>query len=203
MGSLLMRRRGVMGSPGGALPEWDVDWSYTDGLPEENGFTKFGAGTQSAALRDADVRLYAKGPSSNVGYIYGQGNPVSVFETEFMITSNNGIVRFLLFNGSGSAIAVRAQYSNNYKGVYLMTDTTIGNMAKLQTIAVSTRYRIRLVLDGTYGYVYIGDVLAADKVDLSTINTGSVSDTSFRFGDASKGAVYCNLYALRMKLGRT
>ena len=183
-------------------PAWDFEWTYEDGLPDSNGFTKTTSGTNSATLRDTDVRLYVKGSSAAIRYIYGQNNTVSVVEAEFMITSNNGIAYVTLYDGNSNIIGVRCQYSSNYKGVYLMTSTSIGSMTKLQTIALSTRYKVRLVLDGSYGYVYVDDVLKADAVDLSTIQT-SIADTRFSFGDASTSAVYCNLYSIKLKLGRT
>lgn len=201
MGSLLMRRQLMVPAAVAPAPSWDIDWDYTKGLPSANGWTTTTAGTASETLRDTDLRVYAKNSSSYVRYA-GQTCSTGVLEAEFELTSNyNNNAMFLCYD-STFRIGVRAQYSSNYKGIYLYTSTSIGSMQKLLTVSQSTKYKVRLVLDGTYGYVYINDVLKADQVDPSSM-AGSNDSTFFSVSSSASGTsnAYTNLYSLKQRVG--
>ena len=194
-----------MASGGGS--EWDYEWDASMGvLPTERGWERVDtSGTDSYAnLSSGSLYIYAK--NSNKPYTIDSEatpNAVSVLEAEFSFSGTHGIALMYLSDGGDNTLAIRAQYTSNYKGIYLWTTSSISGMRKLLTISQGTWYTVRLVLDGTYGQVYINDQLYAGDVDLSTIQV-SLSHIRLRFtSDSTSAAGSTRLMSTRIKLGRT
>ena len=205
MVTLMQRRREMMkmaASPTPPTPEWDVSWDGSDGIvPSEAGFTKEIIGTGSETLLTQSVNVKATGTSSYVKYIYDTTNQIGVFEVDCRIATNNSII-YIGYSDGTNSIAVRMQYSSNYKGIYLRDATSIGDSTKLKTIALSTRYKIKLILYGSTADVYCDDVALATGVDTSTIH-GLPDGTVAEFTRSSSGEGSGNFYTMKLKLGRT
>lgn len=201
MGNLLTRRRELILASGGSS-EWDVEWDYTMGLPENNGWTKDATGTSSATLTDSCVQIRAQNSNQHLDYSWSNQNSIGVFEAEYSFTNAYGNSTMFIGNGVDTVNGTRNQYSANYKGIYLYTATTIANMRKLQSAASNTYYKITIVLNGANSQVLVNDVIKADNIDLSTITMSSYP-TRLRFSSShSTTAATYNLKSMRLKLGR-
>ena len=201
MGDLLTRRRELILASGGSS-EWDVEWDYTMGLPEDSGWTKDATGTSIATLTDSCVQIRAQNSNQHLGYSWPNQNSIGVFEAEYSFT--NAYCNSTLFIGNDIDVVngIRGQYSANYKGIYLYTATAIASMRKLQSASQNTYYKITVVLNGANSKVLVDDVLKADNIDLSTIAM-TVYPTRLRFSSShSTTAATYNLKAMRLKLGR-
>lgn len=194
---MMTRRRAMMA--GIALPEWDVEWAGTDGeYPTAKGFDV--TGTASVTLLTQSVRITATS-SKFARYNYPSDASIGVFEGEFAIFSTNGY--FVISFGDGSKeISVRMQHSANYKGIYLRDASTLANCTKLQTIADSTRYKIKLVARVNDADVYIDDVLVASNIDYADIPYTNDYKGAIYQGTGSSNSTG-NIYFMRMKFGRT
>ena len=181
--------------------EWDVDWSYTDGLPTVKGFTLNESDNATASLGNDGLELTITNKNNKIGWDYPTNGTKRVFECEFVLKQNNNVVVCLSEDGT-NGVAIRAQYSANYKGIYLMDAGAIGSMTKLKTITnVNERYKIKLVVDNGVGAVYIDDVLVADNVDTSA--QYYTTHTHFTCTNAATGTANGLLISMKLKLGRT
>ena len=203
MGDILTRRRELI-LASGSQPEWDIDWDYTMGLPTANGWTRTDSSGSNASqtLRDNDVRIYVKNSSYNLIYSAGTNNSVGAIEVDFAHTNNYGVLLLFFGDGESSALGIRAQYNANYKGIYLFDSSGVATMTKIQSISQNTYYKVRLVTDGTYGYVYVNDSLKANQVDLSTISTSNYQTRCTITSTGSSNANYTTIKSLRAKFGR-
>ena len=185
--------------------EWDIDWDYAMGvLPTDRGWTRTDTSESNATqtLRDTDVRVYVKNSSYGLTYNAERTNSIAVLETEFQFTNDFGNLMMFVSDGESYDFGIRAQYSQNYNGIYLYTATTISSMTKVQSMSKNTYYKLRLVTDGYYGYLYVNDVLKAGQVDLDTMVATSRT-TRIRVTDASTAqASYTNIHFMRAKFGR-
>ena len=181
--------------------EWDVDWSYTDGLPTVKGFTLIENDNATASLGNDGLELTITNKDNKIGWDYPTNGTKRVFECEFVLKQNNNVTVCLSEDGT-NGVAIRAQYSSNYKGIYLIDAGTIGSMTKLKTITnVNGQYKIKLVVDNGVGAVYIDDVLVADNVDTSA--QYYTTHTHFTCTNAATGTANGLLISMKLKLGRT
>ena len=188
--SLLQRRRQMMlQRAAGPTP---VVWSYSDGLPGDNGFVLSTNGTRSETLKSTCVELTASGSSSHTTYELS-GNYTQA-EASFDAIANNAQVLLVLYTGS-RWFCVRFQYSNNYKGLYLVNASAIASMTKLATVALNTSYTIKLVISGATGSVYLNGSLLQSNIDLSTIVASG--NTRARFGYSGSVATKIELYTMK------
>jgi len=201
MGNLLMRRRELI-LPGGAEETWDYEWvSHDDGYPSDNGWAMSKNGTASVALTDYYTRIRASTSGSYLRYTYPQTYTSGVMEVLAKLgTSGNCNMVFVLGNGT-NGIGIRLQYSTNYKGIYLLDDTAIASMTKLQTSSLDTLYTFRFVLNGGFGDVYIDGVKVASSVDITTL-VGADGETRVQGGASGNALVPTYLREIRMKFGR-
>lgn len=185
-----------------ALPEWDCEWAGTDGvLPTGAGFTKATNGTVAEKLLTQSVQIKPKGSTSWLRYDYDSNDVVGVMEAEIAIFIKNGY--FILRFGNGTEeLSVRIQYSDNYKGIYLRDATTISSMTKLATIALSTRYVIKMVLRANDADVYLDGTPIATGIDLSTLAYATY-DKGIAYWANGSSETAGNVYTLKLKLGRT
>lgn len=195
---LLMRRREMMlAAAGGGT---GTGWDYTLGLPAENGWTKEVSSSYfKDSLGESYVSLSGNSSSGYIRYIWPEYNPVCSFEAEISFINNTNFQMYLS-DGVDKVIRIRAQYSQNYKGIYLYTGTTLATMTKLQSISTATFYKIKLALDGEVGYVYVDDVLVADSVDLSTIVSTTYA-TGLQYAPSANLTVAGKLRSMSLKLG--
>lgn len=197
---MMTRRRAMMA--GIALPEWDVEWDGTDGvLPTAEGFTKTINGTVTEQQLSQSVQIKPKGSTSWLRYNYDSNDVVGVIEAEVAIFTKNGY--FILRFGNGTEeLSIRIQYSDNYKGIYLRDATTLSSMTKLATIALSTRYVIKMVLRANDADVYLDGTPIATGIDLSTL-AYATDYKGIAYQATSSSETQGNVYTLKLKLGRT
>lgn len=189
-------------------PEWDVEWDYTQGLPSENGWTKSVTGTASETLNDDSVSLYANKSSASIS-LSKSSNAIGVFEVKFKLTQNNCNFQMTLATDTNTNtwLRIRAQYSSNYKGIYLAngSDGSIGNMTKLLNLT-STNYNkwhtVRLVLNGSTGDVYIDDNKVTNGV--TTAEQGWAMSGVFVWASSagSSSGATTKIESMKLKLGR-
>ena len=199
---MMTRRRAMMGAAAGELPEWDFVWEYTDGLPEDNGFIVTKTGTSTVTLESGSVRLTAKGGTdSHVTIDYPHDFPKGVLEADITTGNTTNWYSYFSLSNGVSNIAVRPQYTSSYKKIYLPNADARADMLELMGCNSGTSYKIRVVLNGGYGDVYINDVLRASSVDISTIKKQNTL-TGLVFYAGSTGTYYMYLRSIKMKFNR-
>ena len=194
MGNIL-RRRGMM-VPGESTPrEWDYEWLPSMGKPEDNGMTLRTEGTYSNNLYNTYIALTQGGSSNYIIYNYPNTYQTGVAEYRVSIQGSNA--KFYLYFGNGTyGIGARFQYSSSYKGIYLGPGTT----TKLITAELETVYKVKLVLKGTTGDVYVDDVLLAEDVDVTAM---AAPDLRCAFQATGSNSRTGRVYSIRYKFNRT
>jgi hypothetical protein len=160
-----------------SVTAWDILWSYSDGLPEANGFTKTYNQNASVSLDSNGLLCTATG---NANLAWTPNNESSctktVFECVFVpkvlssqSTANGNGVKFAVFNGTrASTISV------NSKGVCGYKASISGYEVGYSDINVDTEYTIRIETEGDTGTVSINGVV------VYTVPLGSTSTTNSR-----------------------
>lgn len=182
--------------------EWDVVWTYADGLPTDNGFTLDASGTYTVTETENGLQITTSGNSNNyVRYDYSNNDATGVFEATFMQTASEGRAFITFGNGVDDHIGARFQYSQNYKGIWINNSSSISSATKIvSSVSLNTEYTIRVEMDNGYGSIYVDGEKLADNVDISPM-TGAVT-TSFRFGCSSTTSTTALLKSMKARLGR-
>ena len=176
-----------------------ISWSYTDGLPGDNGFTKEETATVTETLQASDLRLTVTGGNGKyVRYSYDYAPTKAVYEVRI---KTGNVQNFFYVFALKDIFSIRAQVSGNYKGFYLCDDaSSISNMTKIADMALGTAYTVRIVLDSGYADVYINGTLISSQVDTSTILSYNTF-TGVQFTQASSSGSYTGyLYSINMEL---
>lgn len=138
--------------------QWDINWSYTDGLPENNGFTLLSTNASTKTLREDGLLLANTGSTGNISYgVTNEPVPCkrlifeSVFSPQTLATlpsTPKGCGYYVLFvnNGKGINVAVNSGGLGYYEGKD--TATKGWHFADV-SIATETEYTIRLEVDDT------------------------------------------------------
>ena len=196
----LLRRREMIQASGGESA--GSAWDYTMGLPEDNGWTKAVSSTAfKDILSETYVSLTGNKASGYIRFIWPDHASVCSFEAEISL-ANNTCFQMYLSDGVDKVIRVRVQYSQNYKGIWLINASSMDDSTKLQAISSGTFYKIKLVLDGDVGHVYVDDVLKADSVDLSTI-VSTTYTTMLQYAPTANLQLAGKLRSMTLKLGET
>ena len=184
--------------------EWDVEWSYTEGvLPETKGFTSIipQNGNPNVSLNSLGLDLSVTGSSDGLGYNYDNYNEIGVFEVVLSLTSTRtGCFICQTANGD-DGVCVRAQFSSNYKGIYLTNAETIANMTKLCDTVQNNDYKITLIQNEGIAKVYVNNVLVIDNVDNSNQYFTNVTRMILK-NSGSSGEATCRLKSMKIRLGR-
>lgn len=192
-------RRAMM-SGGIVLPEWDYEWDYTKGLLSENGngwnVERVSTGNSSVSINSNGYLRFYGTSSTFYNYQYPDMYTKCVCEYEVYMEANQNVIRLNACGNGTYSLGVRMQYSTNYKGIYLGTTAT----TKLATISYNRKYKVKLVVNGPVGQVYLDDVLIADNIDLTTVPNCDHAFISCR--GAGGTARYNRLYSVKMKFGR-
>lgn len=206
--NLLRRREMVQAASSPSPSGWDVEWDYSDGLPNANGLFTLSksASRVSISQRSGDITLdvYTSGTYIRYASTSTPQTP-SVFEAKIKPDGSNGSIGHYcvisLTNGTGG-IAVRFQWTSSVKGFYLVNDSDVTKMTKLTDVSMSTEYTVRLVLySNNTADIYIDDVLVRSAVDISTI-VGATT-TGLYFEARGSSHQYLRLYSMKLKLGHT
>ena len=204
MDDILIRRREMAETEGSPLPEWDVEWDYTMGLPTEDGlFSVASSGTASADIEADDLKITVSGANSYLRYLYDNIYTDCVLEVHILQGGSTNLYWIFGLTADGTnGIAIRCQYSQQYKGIYLATgtDSTIANMTKIGEFTLATEYTIRLVINNGIGSVYVNDVLLASNVP---IDVGYGQLNRIEVHSLGAGPYYGRIYSIKMKLGRS
>lgn len=136
--------------------DWDIDWNYTMGFPENNGFEKLVSG--SVTVKHQEDGIYYK---SNGGNSYLQLQPVNlltcnegVFDVKInvltMYTANNGF-RLMLSNGNeGCQIQVNKnslQYNKQNEFI------------SLNSLNTNIDYKIKIEIINNKNKIYLNETL--------------------------------------------
>lgn len=200
MGELLIRRREMIPSSTPASPP--LNWNYTDGLPDDNGFTKIITGTASETLETSHLLVASPNSSSSIKFFAGDSSvngrdlSYSSLEVKFRNYQANSCFYFVLYKNDNSYIATRVQYSSNYRGIYLCTASGISGMTKLATINVTDEYTIKLEISGGVGSVYLNGTLIGGNISLPTYSGWTGNYVSFL---SSSSSVSSNSYLFSIK----
>ena len=144
----------------------EVTWAYTDGMPTVKGFTQYGS-DGSESMTSSGLQITVSGSNKYRGYKYPNTDPTGYFEATFRLTTSQSKA-YLGFGDGTNAIVVIAQYSSNYKGLYLY-DGPMASATKLMTIATGTDYTVKVTMSNGYADVYVNGSQVASAVDVSTI----------------------------------
>lgn len=152
-------------------------WSYTDGLPADNGLKKEIRGTCTETMTTSGVRITASNSSSQVIYTRTNGRQKAFLEYVVNVSTNNSN-HYAKIATDSYANGIRVQYSSNYKGIYFRNGSTLAESTLVQSIDLNTDYKIKLVINGDKGDIYVNDVLKLSNIDLST-NVSVVDSTAY------------------------
>jgi hypothetical protein len=169
--TLMQRRRALMAQkPYGE--QWDYIWNYTDGMPENNGFTKTATGGSYSYLASDGVVLCAIG-AFNIQYVFPVQqtiNGVVEIVVKFDSTPSDDIVqgfRFCVSNGSDGG-----QIMCPTKGLCLMTSSNGNYAEKIADVSTGVWYVIRISLKGPVFDVYLNnEKIVADRANLDLFAT--------------------------------
>lgn len=206
MGDIL-RRRAMMAKAADPASDWDFVWDYTKGLPGANGLIKDVQGTLVTERLDTDglyLAIRAPVTKNKVHYRYSNNYTKSVMEVKFRTSASTATRGYIALSANGvDGVSVMWSYSTQYKGIYLCDSSSEGSMTKLESVALSTEYTVRLVLNDGYADVYINDVLQKQDVDISTLYYGDSTQYSFyNPNTGGTGLVNTKLIYIKLKLGR-
>lgn len=170
---------------------WDIEWVYTDGLPENNGFTKtYTTGTANMTSNG----LECSGSSLAWTPNNEQTATTTIFETVFIpeiLSSQNSAngngFKLAVFNGS-RAMTVGV----NSQGVCYYNAALSGYSVATSNISTNTEYLLRIETGQSEGKIYLDGEL------ISTVALASTSTTNSRvFGAASAGSGKTLIKAIR------
>ena len=178
--------------------EWDIDWTYKNGLFADNGFDVLVRGNASETLLSSAVQLTA----AKKGYVRISVPGIStckkgIAEAEFSIsgmnTQSNGF-RLLLSNGTYGCQTMVCKSGSDIALMYTSgvdSDTPVN--ISLCTINIGETYRLKLDFDETSGNrIYVNDRLLYETDVFSTYYC-----TGNRF--FAQDECTFNMYSLRYK----
>lgn len=180
--------------------EWDYEWNYTDGFPEDNGMTKTVNGSPTIQM-DADG-LYVRSPgSAYVRYDFAtptMTNGMGVVEVVAVITCADGStvpnLRLMASNGTnGGSILTPNQY------ICQMTGVNAGSATKIGTYTKNVETTFTVIINGSTFDVYANGTLVASGLNCSA----SKYCTNNRIFVQQTGSGYVKLKAIRAKYNRT
>lgn len=162
-----------------AVTAWDISWDYTEGLPENNGFTKTytdGTANMTSNGLECSGSSLAWTPNNE------QTATTTIFETVFIpeiLSSQNSAngngFKLAVFNGS-RAMTVGV----NSQGVCYYDAARSGYSVATSNISTNTEYLLRIETGQSEGKIYLDGEL------VSTVALASTSTTNSRvFGAAS------------------
>ena len=184
----------MIAASGDNSPEWDFEWIPSMGNPENNGLALSTQGAYTVNLYSTHLSVTQGGSSNYVIYKYPNTYQTGVAEYRVWLTGSNA--KFYLYFGNGEyGIGVRFQYSTNYKGIYLGPSLS----TNLITAELNTLYKIKLVLKGTLGDVYVDDVLLANDVDVTSMAASDLRCAFQATGNTQKSG---RIYSIRYKFNR-
>lgn len=172
-----------------AAEEWDIEWDYTDGLPENNGFTKTYT-NGIATMKDNGLECTGK----NLAYTPNneQNCTKAVFECVFIpeilssqSSPNAEGIKFAVFNGTrATTISINSNGICGYKA------SISGYEIAYSNISVNTEYKIRIETEGNTGTVYLNDELIYTVALATTTTTNSRIFASTFYAGASGKALF-------------
>ena len=178
MSGLMLRRQAMMAGKAEPAETWDTVWSYTQGTPDANGWTKYVNGTTaSGTIVSNGLQIVGAGGTGGT-YIYYQP-PVSTYTTgvtecKVLFTAIDGgdanNYRYTLSNGAnGIQVYVYNDGSSDPYKLKLYNQNAASAGTTLASIALNTWYTIRLELGATTSAVYLDDTLLLDNIPNNTM----------------------------------
>lgn len=187
---------------------WDHEWSFEDGLLENNGWTKVINGNASASLISTGLKMMSNGYAAYICYEKKDAKKqIGVMEAVFSIhlggAAAGGHARFCFSNGT-KGIQLDAVVSTNAPDTldfYILDADDIKDRTLLAPFVSDQEYTARCVLDGNVGRIYIDGVLLADNVDISTVLYSARTAVWWQGG--TYNANYLMLRSVKLKYNRT
>lgn len=197
MGNFLRRRAMMTVAP--EPLEWDVDWSFTMGLPEDNGILKLEKGPVSIAMEEDGLLAGVLSIDGYVRYTF----PGSLDESQegvlevcasFVSLSNKNGLRMIVGNANGAGQIFVNSYGFNYNnGGSEGGGPVLKNIAP---IALDRFYTIRLERKDGSNRVY----LDGEKIYETTVNSSYYSTNNRVFLQNSGGNyTICKLKSIKFK----
>lgn len=158
-----------MAAEQGTPIEWDYEWSYSDGLPENNGMTKTTSGTSTITMTSDGLKV-SNATNSFVRYTFPTSTMTTgIIECTFVglfdataLTSQN--LRVCASNGTNGGQALVCQNAfrmyNSHTAPYGATIADYSN---------GNEYTVRIVLNGSTFDVYVNGQLAVSGYQCSAI----------------------------------
>lgn len=152
----LMRRRGMMAAEQGTPIAWDYEWSYSDGLPENNGMTKTTSGTSTITMTSDGLKV-SNATNSWVRYTLPTATMTTgIIECTFVglfDNVSNGVQNLRLCASNGSNGGQTLVCQNKFR----LFDTNLGPYrgTAIADYENNTEYTVRIEKNGSTFDVYI------------------------------------------------
>lgn len=202
---MMTRRRAMMA--GIALPEWDVEWDYTMGLPTTvPGFSLLSSGTGSITMTESG--LYIRAGSSSSAYRYytllDYGCTTGVMEAVLTIPSESATANrafgFLQISNTTEALRCYFFHSATTDKLRLDNGSELKGGTGVFDFSYDTEMTVRLEIDNGVGQIYLDGVLKKSGITLSSLKTPRPP----RFGNANGGSSQSGAVwkSAKFKIGR-
>ena len=193
----IIRRRGMV--EGEPIPEWDYEWDYTKGLPQNNGWNVSTSGSTSETL--ASTRLETGAANSAYRYYSPSGASVSkgVMEVVFNTAQpfNGNYQQMCQFRIGNSTYCLFMVVTGN-KCLRFWNNSSVANATPVYTaLQDRTYYKVRIVLNESVGEIYVNDTKVATVDTTTTTYKGGT-----RWGVQSTGNAKAYWQSVKVKLGR-
>lgn len=174
-----------MAQGGGAPPEWDSEWVYTDGFPTVKGWELTTTGGTNS-MTSTGLKLIGN------RYIWSSGATNGIIEAKFQIASASSsmtLTRAVLRIGdSANAVSVIFRsYSGSHR-IRLYDNSTQQSGTNLGAFTLGSWYVVRLEINGSTGKVIINGDVAAENVDTARMYSKGVPQ--FGAYDSYGGSVW-------------
>lgn len=152
--------------------EWDIEWTYKNGLFADNGFDVITNKIASETLLENAVQLYSEsGTYIRITVPEYQTCRKCIAEAEFSITEMNTTAngfRFMLSNGTyGCQIVVNKSASNVV--LRYNNGSTAGNNKIIRNINIGKTYKLKIDFDESIGNkIYLNEQLILETDVFST-----------------------------------
>jgi hypothetical protein len=148
--------------------QWDYEWNYTDGLPNDNGMTLANSGANTINMTGNGLSVVTQNSSSSnviyklesIGGLKTQVISELVFEiTAFTAQSGGGIRHYAGLGGSGATALKIGQFLVAEDGIKYLTTSSGWATLYSATFLTNTEYKMRIVQVANNADVYINGLL--------------------------------------------
>ncbi len=179
--------------------EWDYEWNYTDGLPENNGMTKTINGSPTIQMDEDGLYVRSAG-TSYVRYDFAtptMTNGMGVVEVVAVIACEEGLNGYNLRLMASNGVDGGSILTPNLK-ICHMTGTSPSGATQIGTYTKNLETTFTVIMNGSTFDVYANGALVASGLNCSA----SKYCTNNRVFVQQTGVGYVKLKAIRAKYNR-